>query len=103
MNGNIEMFNDNILMNMNILTTCNKYNIDRGIFCLSSCIYPNNPSRFPMDETMIHESPPHISNEGYAYAKRMLENNVIIIIKHTNVNIFVLFLLIYMVNTTILT
>ena len=73
MNGNIEMFNDNILMNMNILTTCNKYNIDRGIFCLSSCIYPNNPSRFPMDETMIHESPPHISNEGYAYAKRMLE------------------------------
>ena len=22
---------------------------------------------------MIHESPPHPSNEGYAYAKRMLE------------------------------
>ncbi len=73
MNGNIEMFNDNILMNMNVLTMCNKYNINRGIFCLSSCIYPNNPSKFPMDETMIHESPPHISNEGYAYAKRMLE------------------------------
>lgn len=73
MNGNIQMFNDNILINMNILTMCNKYNINRGIFCLSSCIYPNNPSRFPMDETMIHESPPHISNEGYAYAKRMLE------------------------------
>jgi|UniRef100_A0A6C0ALA0 GDP-L-fucose synthase len=73
MNGNIEMFNDNILINMNVLTVCNKYNINRGIFCLSSCIYPNNPSRFPMDETMIHESPPHISNEGYAYAKRMLE------------------------------
>ena len=73
MNGNIEMFNGNILMNMNVLTMCNKYNINRGIFCLSSCIYPNNPSKFPMDETMIHESPPHISNEGYAYAKRMLE------------------------------
>ena len=30
-------------------------------------------TKFPMDETMIHESPPHYSNEGYAYAKRMLE------------------------------
>ena len=26
-----------------------------------------------MDETMIHEGPPHPSNEGYAYSKRMLE------------------------------
>mgnify|MGYP001271379277 CR=1 FL=1 len=52
-----------------ILFACKKYGIKRGIFCLSSCIYPCNPSRFPMDESMIHESPPHPSNEGYAYAK----------------------------------
>ena len=26
-----------------------------------------------MDETMIHESEPHHSNEGYGYAKRMME------------------------------
>ena len=48
MNGNIEMFNDNILINMNVLKICHKYNVNRGIFCLSSCIYPNNPSQFPM-------------------------------------------------------
>ena len=73
LNSNVEMFSDNIKINENILSACKKYNIKRGIFCLSSCIYPCNPSRFPMDETMIHESPPHPSNEGYAYAKRMLE------------------------------
>ena len=73
MEKNVEMFNDNIKINMNILEAAHKNNINRGIFCLSSCIYPENPSKFPMDETMIHESPPHPSNEGYAYAKRMLE------------------------------
>ena len=71
--SNIEMFSENIKINENILFACKKYGIKRGIFCLSSCIYPCNPSRFPMDESMIHESPPHHSNEGYAYAKRMLE------------------------------
>lgn len=73
MAGNINMFSSNIKINENILEACHLNGIKRGIFCLSSCIYPANPSKFPMDETMIHESPPHPSNEGYAYAKRMLE------------------------------
>ena len=67
------MFRDNVRMNENILEICNKYNIQKAIFCLSSCMYPINPSKFPMNEDMIHESYPHKTNEGYAYAKRMLE------------------------------
>ena len=73
MSNKLEMFNNNMDINKNILEAAHTYNIQRGIFCLSSCIYPENPSKFPMDETMIHEGPPHNSNEGYAYAKRMLE------------------------------
>ena len=73
MRNNVSMFSENIKINENILEACNLHNIYTGIFCLSSCIFPANPSKFPMDETMIHESPPHPSNEGYAYAKRMLE------------------------------
>jgi len=73
MNDGINMFSDNIKINENILEACYKYDIRKGIFCLSSCIYPKSPSKFPMDESMIHESPPHMSNEGYAYSKRMLE------------------------------
>ena len=73
MRENVEMFSDNIKINENILEACNFYNVDRAIFCLSSCIFPINPTKFPMDESMIHESQPHFSNEGYAYSKRMLE------------------------------
>ncbi len=71
--NNINMFSDNIKINENVLEACKINKIKRGIFVLSSCIYPINPSKFPMDESMVHESPPHYSNEGYAYAKRMLE------------------------------
>lgn len=71
--NNIKMFSDNIKINENVLEGCRLNKVMRGIFVLSSCIYPINPSKFPMDESMVHESPPHYSNEGYAYAKRMLE------------------------------
>lgn len=72
LNNNASMFSNNIKINENVLEACVRYNINRGIFILSSCIFPCNPSKFPMDETMIHESPPHYSNEGYAYSKRMM-------------------------------
>jgi GDP-L-fucose synthase len=70
---NVEMFSDNIKINENVLKACNFFNINNAIFCLSSCIFPHEPSKFPMDETMIHESEPHPSNNGYGYSKRMLE------------------------------
>lgn len=40
--------------------------------CLSTCIFPDKTT-YPIDETMIHNGPPHSSNEGYAYAKRMID------------------------------
>lgn len=80
MSNNCEMLIKNNKINMNVLEACHKYNIQRGIFCLSSCIYPKNPSKFPMSEDQLCESEPHDSNEGYAYAKRMLY----IMCKHYN-------------------
>lgn len=71
-NNNSLMLSKNLQINTNIIEACHKYNINRGIFCLSSCIYPKNPSKFPMIEEQLCESEPHESNEGYAYAKRML-------------------------------
>jgi GDP-L-fucose synthase len=73
MRQNVEMFRDNIRINENVLDACYTHSIKRGVFIASSCIYPQNPSKFPMNEEMMHESEPHPSNEGYAYAKRMLE------------------------------
>lgn len=68
----VEMFRDNIIMNENILFYANKYNIQKGIFCCSTCIFPANPSRYPMTENMIMEGYPHESNASYGYAKRLM-------------------------------
>ncbi len=39
--------------------------------CLSTCIFPDKTT-YPIDETMVHNGPPHPSNFGYSYAKRMI-------------------------------
>lgn len=46
--------------------------VEKCVSCLSTCIFPDKTS-YPIDETMIHNGPPHPSNEGYAYAKRMID------------------------------
>jgi len=46
--------------------------VSKLVSCLSTCIFPDKTS-YPIDETMIHNGPPHSSNEGYAYAKRMID------------------------------
>ena len=72
MNNNIEMFEDNILINLNVVKTCYKYKVKKLISCLSTCVFPDEAS-YPMNEEILHDGPPHFSNEGYSYAKRMLE------------------------------
>jgi GDP-L-fucose synthase len=69
----VEMLRDNLLMNEYVLEMCNKYNVQKGLFCLSTCIFPHDPSKFPMTEEMMNDSSPHPSNAGYAFAKRLLE------------------------------
>ena len=46
--------------------------VDKVVTCLSTCIFPDKTT-YPIDETMIHSGPPHDSNFGYAYAKRMID------------------------------
>jgi GDP-L-fucose synthase len=68
----VEMFETNMLININVLRCCHKLNVDNLICCLSTCIFPDKTT-YPIDETMLHNGPPHYSNNAYAYAKRMLE------------------------------
>ena len=72
LNQKVDMFEKNINMNMNVLRVCHALNIQNVISCLSTCIFPDN-IKYPINESMIHNGPPHHSNDGYAYAKRMLE------------------------------
>lgn len=74
MRNNLEMFNDNIDMAMNVLRAAHANGVQRGIFCLSSCIYPAGLGQDqPMTEEDLHKGAPHDSNMGYAYAKRIME------------------------------
>ena len=67
-----DLFRDNVLMNDNILKCSLDYNVKKVVSCLSTCIFPDKTT-YPIDETMIHNGPPHDSNFGYAYAKRMID------------------------------
>lgn len=68
----VEFFRENILINDNVMECCRIYKVDKLVSCLSTCIFPDKTT-YPIDETMIHNGPPHVSNEGYAYAKRMID------------------------------
>jgi len=70
--ANGEFFYDNVQINLNVLEACRRYGVKKLVSFLSTCIYPDNVE-YPLTEEKIHLGPPHSSNYGYAYAKRMLE------------------------------
>ena len=72
MNNKVEMFEKNIKINMNVLECAYQTNVKKVISCLSTCIFPDKTT-YPISEEMLHNGPPHFSNDAYAYAKRMLE------------------------------
>lgn len=74
--GNIihsgEFFRNNIMINVNVLESARLAGVDKLISFMSTCVFPD-PCTYPLNEKDIHFGPPHSSNAGYAYAKRMLE------------------------------
>lgn len=70
--GNLDFFRENMSMNDNILRCAYEFKVEKVVSCLSTCIFPDKTS-YPIDETMIHLGPPHDSNFGYSYAKRMID------------------------------
>jgi GDP-L-fucose synthase len=68
----VEFFRENVLINDNIMECCRIYKVQKLVSFLSTCIFPDKTT-YPIDETMLHDGPPHSSNEGYAYAKRLID------------------------------
>ena len=66
-----DFLHENNLMNDNVLSTAAKYQC-KVVSCLSTCIFPADVE-YPLTEDKIHDGPPHKSNFGYAYAKRMID------------------------------
>lgn len=68
----VEFYRENVLINDNVMECCKDFKVKKLVSCLSTCIFPDKTT-YPIDETMVHNGPPHTSNEGYAYAKRMID------------------------------
>jgi GDP-L-fucose synthase len=60
-------------INTNVLAACYQCKVQKLVSTLTTCIFPDKVESYPIEDFMLHQGPPHPSNEGYAYAKRMLE------------------------------
>jgi len=72
MRKKVDFYRENTLINDNVMECCRIYGVKKLVSCLSTCIFPDKTS-YPIDETMVHNGPPHSSNMGYSVAKRMID------------------------------
>jgi GDP-L-fucose synthase len=72
MNNKVEMLEKNVMINFNVVKCAHDYHVEKLVAALSTCIFPDKTT-YPINENMLHDGPPHNSNDAYAYAKRMLE------------------------------
>jgi GDP-L-fucose synthase len=72
MNGMGEYFYDNIMINTNMIESSRKHNVKKLMVFTSTCVFPDKVE-YPLTEDKIHLGPPHETNYGYGYAKRMAE------------------------------
>lgn len=75
MRNNAGFFYENVRMNSFLIHQAKQFHVQRLVCFLSTCIFPDH-IKYPLREDQIHEGPPHPSNYGYAYAKRLAEIQV---------------------------
>tara|TARA_A100000172_G_scaffold16038_2_gene8572 strand:- start:2386 stop:3315 length:930 start_codon:yes stop_codon:yes gene_type:complete len=69
-----DFYMTNSALNQALLSSCLLSKANKVISLLSTCVYPDGPYiTYPLTEDQLHLGPPHKSNFGYAYAKRMVD------------------------------
>ena len=75
-NGNMKYPADftyqNLIMNTSLIEEARISGVKKFISFASTCVFPDKVE-YPLTPDKIHLGPPHHSNYGYAYAKRMAE------------------------------
>jgi len=71
MSDKVRMLEENVLINTHVVKAAHESGVQTLIGCLSTCIFPDQIEN--LNENIIHDGPPHFSNEGYAYAKRLMD------------------------------
>jgi GDP-L-fucose synthase len=72
MNHMYDFYLDNIRINTNVIESARSHGVKKLIAFTSTCVFPNQ-IEYPLIEDHLHQGPPHQSNYGYAYAKRMAD------------------------------
>jgi len=72
MNDPVGYFEENILMNTNLLRAAHEFKVPRFVGIASTCIYPDKASQYPMQEETILNGLPQETNLAYAFAKRAM-------------------------------
>ena len=72
MENSPNILRDNILMSFHLLDACVEAGVDRVLMVSSSCVYPDD-APIPTPELPVNQGLPESVNEGYGWAKRMLE------------------------------
>ena len=69
-----DFYRVNSTINESVLHHAHYTNANKVVSLLSTCVYPVAPYvTYPLTEDQLHLGPPHPSNFGYAYAKRMVD------------------------------
>jgi nucleoside-diphosphate-sugar epimerase len=72
MENNPEVLRDNVLMGLHVLDACVEHRVERALMVSSSCVYPDD-APVPTPELPVNVGLPESVNEGYGWAKRLLE------------------------------
>ena len=72
MENNADVLRDNTQMALNVLDACVATDIERVLMVSSSCVYPDD-APIPTPELPVNTGLPESVNEGYGWAKRLLE------------------------------
>jgi GDP-L-fucose synthase len=67
-----DFFLDNLRINTNVIDSARRVGVKKLLAFSSTCVMPDKTS-YPLQESYLHMGPPHVSNFGYAYAKRMID------------------------------
>ena len=67
-----DFYNENTLINTNVLIMSKKHNVNRFTGILSTCMYPDVVDNYPMTENDVHLGPPSEANFSYGFTKRSL-------------------------------
>lgn len=86
MENNELFFEENYLINKNVLEAAYKYKIPNLVSILSTCVFPDKEVSYPLTAEQIESGAPHPSNYGYSYAKRLLGYETAMYRKLTGLN-----------------